>query len=62
MFICHFLSSCSTPLLASGSSAGKSSFEAADEEVTSEYGTSWMEGQMQTVDKLSEVRRSMNVD
>jgi hypothetical protein len=44
-----------TPLLASGSSAGKRSFESAPTEITSEYGTEWLEGQMETVNKLAEV-------
>jgi NAD(P)-dependent dehydrogenase (short-subunit alcohol dehydrogenase family) len=43
-----------TPLLASGSSAGKLSFEAAPRAITSEYGTEWMEGQLETVNQISE--------
>jgi len=43
-----------TPLLASGSSAGKRSFETAPSDITSEYGTEWLNGQIDTVNKLAE--------
>jgi NAD(P)-dependent dehydrogenase (short-subunit alcohol dehydrogenase family) len=43
-----------TPILTNGTAAARRSFEAAPQDITSEYTTEWMEGQMETMNKLSE--------
>jgi hypothetical protein len=54
--LCHAHMYCSrTPILTNGTAAARRSFEAAPQDITSEYTTEWMEGQMETMNKLSEV-------